>query len=76
MTREEGCYGEVVGPQGGKGTPRHIGKEMTAQKGDIWRRRLTLEENVSREILVRNSKLQTVDRLIKGLHSCCCPIVP
>ena len=43
MTREGDGYGEGVRPKGIKGGPRHIGKEMTAQKGGILRVGLALE---------------------------------
>ena len=76
MTREGDGYGEVVRPKGGEGRPRRIGKEMLAQKGDIYWGVLSLAGEASREILFRNSKLWTVDRHIEGLPSGCCPIIP
>ena len=36
MNRERDSYREVVRTKGGKGGPRHIVKEMPAQKNDIW----------------------------------------
>ena len=47
------------------GGPSHIGKEMSAEKGR--RGGLALVGEVSTEVLVHNSELQTVDRPIK-LH--------
>ena len=55
----------MVGPKGGEGGPRHVREEMPAQKSDIWRGGLTLGGKESREVLVRNSKLRTVDRPIE-----------
>ena len=48
------CFGEVVRPKGGKGGPRHIGKEMLFQKGDIWRGGLAQGGEASREVPVAN----------------------
>ena len=76
VTGERDCYEEVVGPQGGKGGPCRIREEMTAQKGDIWGGGLALGREASKEILVCNSKLRTVDRPIEGLPSDRCPVIP
>ena len=61
MTGGNDGNGEKVGPKSSKGGPCRIREKMPAQKGDIWRGGLTLEGVASREILVRNSKLRTVD---------------
>ena len=45
---------EVITPKCGKGGPRHIGKDMPTQKGDIWRGGLALGREAIREILVRS----------------------
>ena len=47
--------------------------EMPAQKGDIWRGGLAQGGEVSREVMVRNSELWTVDRPIKRFPSGRCP---
>ena len=75
VTGEGDDYGEMVRPKGGEGGPCHIGEEMPAEKSDIWRERLALGAESSREILVRNSKLQTVDCSIKSLLSGRCPVM-
>ena len=74
MTREWDSYGEVVRPKSGKAGPRHIGKVMPYQKGDIWRGGLAIGGEVSREVWVRNSELLTVDRPINRFPSGRCPI--
>ena len=68
-------YWEVVRPKGGKGGPHHIGKYMPAQKGDIWRGGLALWGEASRDVLVCNSELWTVDRPIKCSSSGRCPVI-
>ena len=75
MTREGDSYGEVITPKGGKGGPRHIGKEMPTQNGDIWQGELALGREASREVLVCNSELRTVDRPIKLFPSGRCPVI-
>ena len=63
---EEG-YGEVITLKCVKVGPRHIGKEMPTQKGDIWRGGLAVGGEANREVLVRNSELRTVDRSHQAL---------
>ena len=76
MTGGNDGNGEKVGPKSSKGGPCRIREKMPAQKGDIWRGGLTLEGVASREIMVRNSKLRTVDSHVEGPPSGRCPIVP
>ena len=75
MTREGDGNGEGVRAKGGTGGQRHIGKERSAQKGGIWRGGMALGSEVSSEVLVRNSKLRTVDRTIKRFPSGRCPVI-
>ena len=67
MTGEGDDYGEMVRPKGG---PCHIGEEMPTEKGDIWQ-----GGESNREILVCNSELQTVDRLVESLPYGRCPVI-
>ena len=65
----------MVRLKGGECEPCHIGEEMPAKKGDIWRGGLALRGESGREILVRNSKLRTVDRPVESLPSGRCPVI-
>ena len=71
VTGEGDGYGEMVRPKG----PCHIGEEMPAEKGDIWRGGLALGGESGREILVRNSELQTFDCPVEILPSGRCLVI-
>ena len=61
MTGEGDGHVEVIRPKDGEGGLCRIREEMSSQMGDIWRGGLALGGEASREILLRNSKLRTVD---------------